>query len=142
MDDVVAVHPPIRLVRGTTACYRCNTSFEVAGVVGTVFEEGHEAIALLMYVEELSAELLRCVQERVPTFDRVYSETAGHAYYANICPTCRAFAGDHYLHQPGEVFLPMDEHGEAALNSELLPIEHPVEVRSSYCMSGWIERLG
>lgn len=142
MDDPVTLHPPIRLVRGTTTCYRCKTPFEVAGVVGTIFEDGHEAIALLMYMEELPGQLLRLIQERVPSFDRAYSATAGHAYYANICPNCRAFAGDHYLHEPGEVFLPMDEHAEAALSSELLPIEHPVEVRSSYSMSGWMERLG
>lgn len=53
MDDLVTVHPPIRLVHGPTACYRCGEPFEAAGVVGTVFEEGHETIVMLMYLEEL-----------------------------------------------------------------------------------------
>ncbi|MFI4915115.1 MAG: hypothetical protein ACIAS6_01235 [Phycisphaerales bacterium JB060] len=141
MEQPITLSPPIRMVIGSTECYRCGQPFEVAGVVGTVEEEGHEDIALLMYIEELPEEVLGLVQERVPGFKWVYSATAGHRYYGNVCPSCNGLAGDHHLRTPGAVFFPMDEQAEAELSSELLPVDHPIRVRSSYGMSGWMERL-
>ncbi len=81
-----------------TYCWKCQTRFIVFAWPG----HGHHTMG-------------KPKKEPVPnTIQNRFSKTAGHKYWANICPKCRMIQGSFYLHgEPGSAFCNIDCEDDA-----------------------------
>ena len=88
------------------------------------------ANAFLFYVERLSADVQRRMQELSTHFRLARSAATQSIYWANHCEHCGALLGDHELHcEPDGAFAPSSE--AAAANVELLHINAPLQAAAS-----------
>lgn len=72
-------------------CYKCKEMFNVALVneeVGTVQIYGPE---------EFTKEEMRLAEEHGVLIKEQFSATRQESYYANTCPNCGVFVGQHFL---------------------------------------------
>ena len=80
-------------------------------------------------ITHLPPEMVKLIQDKVPTFKKVYSKTTNSKYYGNTCPNCRVLSGDFHLHcEPGASFFPADEDEARSLYLKEIPIEDEVSI--------------
>ena len=102
----------------------------VVSIIAEVPIEGHEAeIGIFSDITDLPPEIAKFIQNKVPTFKRVYSKTTKSKYYGNTCPNCRVLSGDFHLHcEPGAPFFPTDEDEAKRLYLKEIPIRDKVSI--------------
>lgn len=82
--------------------------------------------AFLFYVERLSRDVQRHLQQVAPGFRPAQSATTHSVYWANHCEHCGALLDDHELHcEPEGAFMPTNE--AAATQIQLLQVLEPIE---------------
>jgi hypothetical protein len=82
--------------------------------------------AFLFYVERLTDDVERRLNQLSRHFRPEHSATAPSSYWANHCEHCCTLLGDHELHcEPDGAFMPSSE--SAAANIQLLQIHAPFE---------------
>lgn len=94
--------------------------------------EGETEPAFLHYVSASSNDLASLVQARHADYKLAYSGMAGMSYYANHCPHCGKFSGDHFVMGPDGPFFP--DSDTPAVVYELLPIETTLDLD---CSPAW-----
>ncbi|MCA9304904.1 MAG: hypothetical protein R3B46_02115 [Phycisphaerales bacterium] len=85
--------------------------------------------------------ILTHIRQHALAFRKVYSQTAECEYYANVCPRCDAFAGDHFLHAPSSVFFPTDERDVEQLRIVDVPIAEPMTIVADAGFNTWVSRV-
>ena len=130
MASTTVISPPVYLVGKKIACWRCGTRMSVVSIIAEVLIEGHEAdIGMFTDITDLPPEMVKFIQDKVPTFKRVYSKTTNSNYYGNTCPNCRVLSGDFKLHcEPGAPFFPTDEDEAKSLYLKEIPIRDEVSI--------------
>jgi hypothetical protein len=85
-----------------------------------------DADAFLFYVEQLSHDVERRLQQTAPLFRLAVSATTQSVYWANHCEHCGAMLDDHELHcEPEGAFMPGSEADAARI--QLLQVLNPIE---------------
>jgi hypothetical protein len=89
-----------------------------------------DAHAFLFYVEQLSGDAHRRLQELSQHYRLAHSAVTQSIYWANHCEHCGTLLGDHELHcEPGGAFEPSGP--AAAANIELLHRDAPLQAAAS-----------
>jgi len=104
----------------------------VISIIANVPIEGHEAvIGILSDITELPTEMVKFIQDKVPTFKKVYSKTTNSKYYGNTCPNCGVLSGDFHLHcEPGAPFFPTEEDEAKSLFLREIPIKGEISIKA------------
>jgi len=105
-----------------TYCWKCRTEFIVFAWPG----HGHQTMD-------------KPKKEPVPsTIQDRFSKTAGHKYWANICPKCRMIQGSFYLHgEPGAPFCNIDcEDDTVSYQKDMYRIAYYSENACFTCITG------
>ena len=111
------------------ACWRCETIMPVIALLAPKIEDTEDQVGVLTGIDSLPEDILRYIQNRVPTFKLKYSKMAGKKYYANICPKCGVIYGDFFLHaEPGAPFFPEDQDAAKLLYIQKIPMDTPIKV--------------
>ena len=112
------------------SCWRCGARMSVIAIIANVPIEGHEAsIGKFTDITELPTEMTKFIQDKVPTFKKVYSKTTNRKYYGNTCPNCGVLFGDFHLHcEPGAPFFPTEEDEAKGLYLKEIPINDEVRI--------------
>lgn len=141
MEESFELHPPFKLAVGNTECYNCGAEFPVVAVLGIYVEDGHSEAAILSYIEDFAEALLVHTKRLVEVFEKIHSQTAGFDYYANICPHCGFFAGDHHLYSVDGVFFPIDADQVATLRIVDVPLAEPMRFVATVGTTSWVRNV-
>lgn len=76
-------------------CYKCKKDMKLAYMV--INENGDDS-GYVVHPDEFTKEELLLVRNKGVFIEKVYSQTIKKLYFANICPHCNSFIGDHYIH--------------------------------------------
>jgi hypothetical protein len=137
---VVIIYSPAYVVAARQNCWKCESGNEVVtlactgiGVDGNAIERAERGEAfLLSYISEMPGEVFQYVTSLAPTYRKLYSKTAEHEYYANVCK-CGANFGDWFLFsEPDAAWFPKDESGVVTTRVLPVPLAHPFEVECDY----------
>jgi hypothetical protein len=80
----------------------------ISGENGTIDLPEFGETYLLRYMEDMPAFVFQYMAGLAPGYRKLFSVTAGHDYYANVC-SCGANFGDWFLfYEPGGAWLPED----------------------------------
>ena len=101
---MVVIYTPAYAAGAQQNCWQCESSNEVVTLASTAIGVDEKAIEraepgeafLLSYISEMPAEVFRYVTSLAPNYRKLYSRTAEHEYYANVCK-CGANFGDWFL---------------------------------------------
>lgn len=85
------LHRTIMTVIGGV-CYQCRRPMKVAAV-----QAGMSRDNTCAGPENFTTEELKLARSRGVTIDLVFSKTRQQRFLANVCPSCKAFVGEHYL---------------------------------------------
>lgn len=89
------------------------------------------AIGILSDVVDLPKEVKEFIQQKVPTFKKVYSKTIEHKYYGNTCPKCGMLTGDFFLHsEPGAPFFPTQDKEAKLLYMTEIPLVGEILIKA------------
>lgn len=134
-DHEEYIDPPYHIVVGATWCYNCGNAHKVAVILGT-FDRHMRCFA--RYVTELPDALLQAMREHT-VYEKRFSRMAKMEYYANCCPHCGALSGDHFLHDGGAVFGPLDPEAAAALKVFSVGVRVEGRVKGTFAWSSAID---
>lgn len=70
-------------------CYRCHSPMKVAFI---------EADGIGLQTSSFSPQEIEFAKKQGCILEVCYSKTLNDRYLANVCPKCRAFVGEHYMH--------------------------------------------
>ena len=70
-------------------CYRCHSPMKVAFI---------EADGMGLQSSSFSPQEIECANNQGCILEVRYSKTANESYLANVCPKCKAFVGEFYMH--------------------------------------------
>ncbi|MBI3416933.1 MAG: hypothetical protein HY043_16705 [Verrucomicrobia bacterium] len=70
-------------------CYRCHLPMKVAFI---------EADGMGFPSSAFSPQEIECAKKQGCILEVRYSKTVNNRYLANVCPKCKAFIGEHYMH--------------------------------------------
>ena len=137
---MVLVHSPSFVVGAKQDCWKCMASNEVitlatrtiAEAPGPIdFAEAGE-IYLLSYIEDMPAFVFQYMARLGPRYRKLFSMTAGHDYYANVC-NCGANFGDWFLFsEPGRAWFPEARADISLTRAVALPFVDPFLVECNY----------
>jgi hypothetical protein len=137
---VVVVYGPAYVVGAQQNCWKCKSDSEVVTLACTAIgldakdieraEPGE--VFLLSYISEMPAEVFQYVTSLAPTYRKLYSRTADHEYYANVCK-CQANFGDFYLFsEPDGAWFPKDDSEVVTTRVLPVPVSDPFEVECDF----------
>lgn len=107
---------PFHLIVGETKCWKCGARAKVGAIIcHRVLDDAYDEEATLKYIEWLPSALFAEVRESLPNYELRSTAGAGRAYYSNVC-ACGVVIGDHYIHQPDEVFFPMTDEARDSID--------------------------
>ncbi len=70
-------------------CYRCHSPMKVAFI---------DAEGMVLQTPAFSPQEIERAKEQGCILEVRYSKTVNSRYLANVCPKCKAFVGEHYMH--------------------------------------------
>lgn len=101
----------------------------VIALLAPKIDDTHGEVGILTGIDTIPKEVLKFIQNKVPTFKLRYSKMAGKKYYPNTCPKCGVIYGDFFLNdEPGAPFFPIDEGASKFLYIKEIPIDEPIRV--------------
>jgi hypothetical protein len=145
---MVAIYSPAFVVGAKQACWKCGSSNEVVTLAsnairvestGAVDRADTGEIYLLSYIGDMPVPVFQHVSRIAPRYQKLFSLTADHAYYANVC-MCGANFGDWFLFcEPGGAWFPDDGADVQLTRASALPFADPLFVECGYkaCKIRW-----
>lgn len=126
------IEPPLYMIGRKIPCWRCQTKMPVIALLAPHVANADGQVCVLGQIEEMPEEILRFIQQKVPTFRFRTSQMGGSRYFANTCPKCRVISGHFFLHEePGSVFFPTSEEEAKSLYITEIPVSGVVEMEAS-----------
>jgi hypothetical protein len=137
---MVLVHSPSFVVTAKQDCWKCKASNEIITLAArTISEETGpidlaevSEVYLLSYIEDMPAFVFQYMVRLGPRYRKLFSVTADHDYYANVC-NCGANFGDWFLFsEPGGAWFPEDSADISLTRVVALPLVDPFLVECNY----------
>lgn len=126
------VNPPLYMIGKKISCWRCQDRMVVIALLAPDVMGADGQACVLGQIQALPKDILRFIQQKVPTFRFRNSVMGGTRYFANTCPKCHVISGDFFLHsEPGAPFFPASEEEAKSLYMKEIPISSSVEVDAS-----------
>lgn len=126
------VSPPLYLIGKKVPCWRCNSQMPVVSLLAPHVADTNEQICVLSNIKEMPQEILKIIQNKVPTFQFRSSLMAGSKYFANTCPDCHVKYGDFFLHSElGAPFFPESEEEANSIYLMEIPLSGQIKIEAS-----------
>ena len=132
---------PLYLIESMEPCWRCHKPQRVIALATSRMDDddldtmnaGPSAEPFLFKnVTSLDPVLERWFAAHEPHYRRHFSKRAGMEYFANLCPGCGANFGDHFMHEAGGAFFPMNPKEAALMSLIQLPLQGEFEIEADW----------
>jgi hypothetical protein len=143
-NDCMRIGTPIYLVESQDLCWKCRKPQRVIALAAARLDDGEdmdtfdggpmEEPFLFKNVQRLAAPLEQWLAKNAPLFRRHFSKKAGLEYFANHCQNCGANFGDHFLHESGGAFFPINPHDAEHISLVELPFDGEFEIEADWVM--------